>query len=99
MVRHWEAPTAAELFTLNGNHRGFPDRPGAKTPHLQGRGTRLMPGWETDPTCCTACPKVEDERIVIRYVNFTLIFKNRIMERGFWGSAELHLLNWVVAPR
>ena len=43
--------------------------------------------------------KVKDKRIVICYVNFTLIFKKRVMERGFWGSAELHLLNWVVAPR
>lgn len=58
-----------------------------------------MPGWETDPTCYTACPKVKDEWIVIRYVNFTLIFKKRITERGFWGSAELHLLNLVVVPR
>ena len=63
------------------------------------QGTRLIPGWETKiPRATQHGQKVKDKWIVTCYVNFTLIFKKRIMERGFWGSAELHLLNWVVVP-
>ena len=41
-------------YNLRSKVRDFPGAPVAKTPHSQCREARLIPGQETDPTCCNS---------------------------------------------